>query len=469
MVLRRVLTAWVAIAAAVTRTHAPDATNAQHEGCRSQTSTSRLGSAPPLEAVSAWDAGHSSGPACGLASQQHLSDDLMQGMHVLQLLPQQASSNVSNGAARCAVTVHVDGVASSAPPTLELSSCQAPIAEVLPALKQAAAAERPLLYRRLRRAGTLTQSTVLELREFRGARRHANEWRGFSPGGKPLSPHPGALVEALGNCGAVYVYEGGVFMWPGIRHGYERTLATRAGGNIMMTTLSLQPLVFSIANLLPIENAERLIALGEEHMRPMAKGLRPRRLAVCTGHAHPPALKGEKWDDHDENLLLVADQSIATIEDIAQDITRAPASHNEPLYILEYRAGDRFDAHLDAHGYHVKNTRMSNTVKPTRHKRYRDRLSTLLVYLRKPKDGGGETLFPRAGGRPLTESDECPECTANSTGLRVVPQQGSAIFWYNIRADGAQDRFSLHSSCATGAGGNNSKWSANLWTWNEPY
>jgi hypothetical protein len=408
---------------------------------------------------------------CGPPGVEHLSEELLQGLHVLKL-PRDASSSpaiadplsVSPGSAP-SVEVYVDGVESSAPPIMELSSDNVDIAEVLHTLKEIVDAERPGLHRRLARGQKLTSVAAKELRQGTTNRPSTEQWRGFLPMGEQLQHQPLALIDGLRQCGAVYVYEAGVFLWPGIRRGYKRAVPAEPSKNhqqryVVMTTLSLQPLVFSVDRMLSDAQCDWLIEMGKRHMRLQPKGLMAPRSLAITGVSAQERIDRKLAEK--TQPMLVADKRAATIERLVANISRLPVSHTEPLHVLEYPAGHRYDAHLDSFedaANYGKKTKILRQLDGGR-----NRLSTLLAYLRAPENGGGHTLFPRAGGAAFPKSYQC---TPDTYGLRVPPQRGAAILWYNLRADGEQDRLSLHSGCEPNDGG--SKWACNMWTWTKPY
>ncbi|XP_054154988.1 prolyl 4-hydroxylase subunit alpha-2-like [Oppia nitens] len=70
-----------------------------------------------------------------------------------------------------------------------------------------------------------------------------------------------------------------------------------------------------------------------------------------------------------------------------------------------------------------------------------DRLGTWITYL-SDVQAGGATVFPRLN-------------------VRVEPQKGSALFWYNLRSSGLVDWDMLHSGCPVLVGG--PKWIATKW------
>ena len=77
---------------------------------------------------------------------------------------------------------------------------------------------------------------------------------------------------------------------------------------------------------------------------------------------------------------------------------------------------------------------------------------------------GGETHFPRAGGRPKPSTYRCID--GMPQGLKIEPRRGSAVLFYSLRPDGVTDPFSLHGGCPPLAG---TKWAVNKWVWSEEY
>lgn len=73
---------------------------------------------------------------------------------------------------------------------------------------------------------------------------------------------------------------------------------------------------------------------------------------------------------------------------------------------------------------------------------------------------GGHTVFPRAGGTPPPR--DMNDCTR---GLKVKPEIGKVIIFYNLQANGMGDDYSMHGACPVIEG---VKWAANKWVWNAP-
>lgn len=127
---------------------------------------------------------------------------------------------------------------------------------------------------------------------------------------------------------------------------------------------------------------------------------------------------------------------IADIEKRAAATFGIPQSHIEPLQIVRYHAGEKFDAHHDF--FH--HTRGPNG----------QRYGTILVYLNDNFEGG-KTSFPRCG-------------------VDITPITGDGIFWYNswLNKKGLCFCFedSLHQGNppATGV-----KYALNIWVRFDPY
>ena len=81
----------------------------------------------------------------------------------------------------------------------------------------------------------------------------ARAWAFFTPGGQRL--RGGELSRAMASCGAVFCFEGGSWVFPGVRVGHNVTLQSDDPrfSNATLTTLSLQPLVPRIVSTVIID------------------------------------------------------------------------------------------------------------------------------------------------------------------------------------------------------------------------
>lgn len=106
----------------------------------------------------------------------------------------------------------------------------------------------------------------------------------------------------------------------------------------------------------------------------------------------------------------------------------------ETIQVVRYEPGQEYKPHLDAFdssegGEHA-----------VAQYEGRQREATILIYLSAP-EAGGETIFPELN-------------------LRVPPIPRAAIFWRNVRPDGAIDGRTLHGGAPVHRG---VKYAANLW------
>ncbi|XP_071078256.1 transmembrane prolyl 4-hydroxylase isoform X2 [Desmodus rotundus] len=147
---------------------------------------------------------------------------------------------------------------------------------------------------------------------------------------------------------------------------------------------------------------------------------------------------------------------------------------SEPLQVVRYREGGHYHAHVDS-GPVYPETICSHTKLVANESvpfETSCRYMTVLFYLNNVT-GGGETVFPVADNRTYDEMsliqddvdlrDTRRHCDKGN--LRVKPQQGTAVFWYNYLPDGQGwvgdvDDYSLHGGCLVTRG---TKWIANNW------
>jgi len=106
----------------------------------------------------------------------------------------------------------------------------------------------------------------------------------------------------------------------------------------------------------------------------------------------------------------------------------------ETIQIVRYEPGQEYKPHLDAFDASEGGEHAMAQYEG------RQREATILIYLRAP-ESGGETIFPELN-------------------LRVPPIPRAAIFWRNVRPDGAIDGRTLHGGAPVH---NGVKYAANLW------
>ena len=403
-----------------------------------------------------------SGPLeCGPAELEHLSELPARGLHVLTLSDPHAAICEGGPGSSFEVRAYVDGYSgvSAVPLTLSCDSALSVRAWLLRPLRRAVREQRPKVHADLRKRGLL-QNTLAETERERPPPPGLS-WRLFTPFGTGLSSEVRGALEAFGTCSTLYLFEGGSFVWPGVREGY--TVRVPTGDPVLptttLTTLSLQPRVFAVSPLLTDLEGAQLIRSADMEM---ASG----RAYRATGGRTSTNLRLLKGNDG-------GGEGVRQLEIRAHRVLHTPRDHFEQLEILRYRTGERYKAHYD---YFTRDQStcdtdpgMTRLLTDEQTGAERNRLATMLWYLSSHSDDeGGGTHFPLAEllsqGRTTTTATSDAECGAG--GLKVQPRLGNASLWYNLRPDGASDRSSKHSGCAPRGG--SVKWAMNLWAWSSP-
>lgn len=322
------------------------------------------------------------------------------------------------------------------------------------------------------------------------AQRTANAWGFFTPTGEAIGalprPKPGApnevvpidaaaagggSLEALLAAPTSLLFEGGAFIWPGVRVGHRQRVPIRnapakkesgrrgtAGtgtGTTMVTleTLSMQPLVLAIDGFLGLEECDYIKEHAAPHVAQSGVSLMDKDRGKAATEWRTSATYFMPSKPHAP--LQQIDQRVASL-------TRVPKHHQELVQVLRYEDGQKYDAHHDYFDPRLY-SKDARTLRLIQHGKA-NRMATVLWYL-SDVDGGGETVFPRAGNLPSPASNS-PEGGVCERGLKVAPKKGKAIIFYSLRPDGKIDSLSLHGACPVV--GANDKWAANKWVWSVP-
>lgn len=271
--------------------------------------------------------------------------------------------------------------------------------------------------------------------------------------------------ESLKQHGMVLLFEGGSFLWPGVRIGFKRQIQVDTGYNsyshdvssrqtLEMETLSLHPLVLSVQNFISMDECDHIQKLAMPHMQYSQVTLmdkdvgRPASDFRTSQSTFLPAKK-----DVIMNALQVRTASL----------TKVPINHQEDTQVLRYEKGERYTAHLDWFDPQLYRNDPS-TLELIQHGK-RNRLVTVFWYLSHVPQGG-ETSFPRYNnGPPPRDFVSNVWCDNHGASLKVKPEKGKVILFYSLLADGSGDVLSLHGACPVEEG---VKWAANKWVWNAP-
>ncbi len=264
------------------------------------------------------------------------------------------------------------------------------------------------------------------------------------------------IMNSIIASGMIIVTQGGNWIWPGVREGFQRTVLLSSLSdtmseprNVTLETLSLKPLVLSIQGFLTEEECNHIAETAAPSMSYSGVSLKDADVGKAASN----------WRTSQSTFLSARnDPILIDIEHRTASLTRVPRSHQEYVQVLRYGSTEKYDAHHDffdpAHYQSDKNT--LNLIEHGK----KNRFATVFWYLTDVEDGG-HTIFPRAGGLPpMNNFADC------SRGLKVKPQKGKVIIFYSLDASGTRDDLSLHGACPVGEG--NVKWAANKWVWNAP-
>mmetsp|Transcript_36951 Transcript_36951/g.66463 ORF Transcript_36951/g.66463 Transcript_36951/m.66463 type:complete len:517 (-) Transcript_36951:119-1669(-) len=267
------------------------------------------------------------------------------------------------------------------------------------------------------------------------------------------------IMHSIAASGMVVVAQGGNWMWPGVREGFQRTIelappknaaTSKESHNITIETLSLKPLVLSIEGFLTDDECDYIAEKAGPTMKYSSVSLKD----ADVGRA------SSDWRTSQSTFLSADnDPILQDIEYRTGSLTRVPRTHQEYVQVLRYGTSEKYDSH---HDYFDPSAYKSDksTLNLIEHGK-KNRFATVFWYLT-DVDEGGHTVFPRAGGLPPVMSHS--DC---SKGLKVKPQKGKVIIFYSLDASGAMDPLSLHGACPV-IGESDVKWAANKWIWNAP-
>ncbi|CAN6296401.1 unnamed protein product [Urochloa humidicola] len=145
-------------------------------------------------------------------------------------------------------------------------------------------------------------------------------------------------------------------------------------------------------------------------------------------------------------LSMKQDEVVARIEERIAAWTFLPPENGEPIQVLRYKNGQKYEPHFDTFS-DKQNQAVGG-----------HRIATVLMYLSNVKMGG-ETVFPISEDKLTQEKDDTwSECA--QSGYAVKPVKGDALLFFSLHLNATTDAKSLHASCPVIEG---EKWSATKW------
>ncbi|KAG2512461.1 hypothetical protein JM18_008545, partial [Phytophthora kernoviae] len=265
----------------------------------------------------------------------------------------------------------------------------------------------------------------------------------FTPDGERLEKKIIELQDRV-----VFLFEGGQFIWPGVRIGHKTLVKNTFGrGDLELETISMTPLVFSVEEFLRDDEIDVIIDLSMSHLAPSG-------VALQDGHENRPAT-----DWRTSTTYWLESSSHHIVQDIDKrtaDLVKVPISHQESVQVLRYEKTQHYDQHLDY--FAVDHHRNSPDVLKKIEYGYKNRMITVFWYMSDVAKGG-HTNFARAGGLPPPSSNK--GCTQ---GINVAPKKRKVVVFYSMLPNGEGDPKSLHAGCPVDEG---IKLSGNKWVWNK--
>eukprot|EP00562_Extubocellulus_spinifer_P020625 CAMPEP_0178616004 /NCGR_PEP_ID=MMETSP0698-20121128/2980_1 /TAXON_ID=265572 /ORGANISM="Extubocellulus spinifer, Strain CCMP396" /LENGTH=419 /DNA_ID=CAMNT_0020254805 /DNA_START=49 /DNA_END=1308 /DNA_ORIENTATION=+ len=195
------------------------------------------------------------------------------------------------------------------------------------------------------------------------------------------------------------------------------------------------PWVITFDNFLSKEERDVLIHYGHT----IGKGFQQSKVRVGTaGSANRTS--STNWINHE----ALMDPIIIEIQRKLEKVTGYvfPENNFEPLQVLRYGEGGKYDHHHDYFPPHGDRS-------------HGHRVLTIFLYLNDVESGGGETHFRDLGGAAAA--------AAATEGMAITPRAGRMLIWpsvLNERPNERDDR-TFHGSLPVGEGG--IKYGANAW------
>jgi len=282
--------------------------------------------------------------------------------------------------------------------------------------------------------------------------RHLKQkWQLFSATGSEFGQRLDTL-KAVKESRLFVVMEGGQWIWPGVKVGHKQGVPGLEvqGKQVVLETLSLVPLVFSISGFLAHEECDLIIENGKDRVEASP-------VALMDKDKGKPATEwrtsSQAWLDPHLLPKQIKERTAAML--------RVGIRHQEQsVQFLKYALGQKYDAHHDYFDMQFYSAQ-PQVVAGYDHG-FKNRLSTVFWYLNEVEQGG-ETQFPRAGGMHQPRNFE--KCQ----GMQVKPAKGRVILFYSLLPSGDYDSMSLHGGCPVKGDATTVKWAANQWTWNKPF
>lgn len=201
-------------------------------------------------------------------------------------------------------------------------------------------------------------------------------------------------------------------------------------------SISWKPRAFLYKGFLTGEECDHLISLTRKELQ---------RSAVADNDSGKSVLSSVRTSS---GMFIEKDKDeiVSRIENKIEVWTFLKKENGEPMQVLRYEEGEKYEAHYDYFQDKINQARGGH------------RIVTVLMYLTDVIKGG-ETVFPQAEkDRHSIKDDTLSEC--GKQGIAVKPRRGDALLFFSLYPDATPDPASLHAGCPVVEG---EKWSATKW------
>lgn len=261
------------------------------------------------------------------------------------------------------------------------------------------------------------------------------------------------VVKSILDAGMILLFEGGQWLWPGVRVGFKRYIdlysimptpgksyKPKDARTAVLETLSLRPLVLSVEGFLSDEECDYIQEKAAPKMSYSG-------VVLMDKDKDRPA---SDFRTSQSTFLHLNEDMLTDIDYRTASLVRIPRSHQEQVQVLRYGVTEKYNAHHDFFDPAMYK-HDAGTMRLIQNGR-KNRLATVFWYLSDVEEGG-ETAFPRWNGAPSPR--DLADC---SYGLKVKPQRGKVIIFYSMTPGGDRDPLSLHAACPVKKG---LKWAGN--------
>ncbi|KAH3706122.1 hypothetical protein DPMN_065502 [Dreissena polymorpha] len=263
-----------------------------------------------------------------------------------------------------------------------------------------------------------------------------------------------------------------------VKVGHEQSVNIGDETSVKVITLSVNPPLFEIPDFMSNEDSDYIIEASNE------KGLHTSRV-FATGNETRSNSDYDKGRVSNSTLILESKENVAFLTKLqkrAAGLLRVPVEvirYSQPLAVGQYYPGGFYHSHMDSNIADADKPCCFQTTCPYINGTEREhleccqmcRMATLLYYLDNVEEGG-ETAFPFADKSlpdmiRSMQDQQWHNLTKNceQAAVRVKPQKGKAILWYNHFLDkrgylGAVNKRGYHGGCNVKKG---VKWIATHW------